>query len=262
MTDVDVLLEAYDEQMRGLPPNPADGIRYEEDGPLLRIVGQVRGFITAPRDVGLRGVELDRLIARQRDYFAERGEAVEWKTRGHDEPADLTDRLRDAGFVPEERETVLIGLSAQMAAEPAPPEGVVLRQVTADADMRRIADMESAVWGYDSSWVAADLAGRVAAAPDEIAVMVAEVEGEIVSAAWLVFRAGTDFAGLWGGSTRAEWRGKGIYRALVAARAQRAVARGVPYLQVDASDDSNPILRRLGFHAVTTTTPYVWAPQS
>jgi hypothetical protein len=36
--------------------------------------------------------------------------------------------------------------------------------------------------------------------------------------------------------------------------------RGVRYLEVDASDDSAPILRRLGFRAVTTTTPYVWMP--
>jgi hypothetical protein len=30
---------------------------------------------------------------------------------------------------------------------------------------------------------------------------------------------------------------------------------------VDASDDSRPILERLGFVAVTTTTPYVWSPR-
>jgi hypothetical protein len=29
---------------------------------------------------------------------------------------------------------------------------------------------------------------------------------------------------------------------------------------VDASSDSAPILRRLGFQAITTTTPYVWTP--
>ena len=74
------------------------------------------------------------------------------------------------------------------------------------------------------------------------------------------FYPGTDFAGLWGGSTLTPWRGRGIYRALVAVRARLAVRRGVRYLQVDASDDSAPILRRLGFRAITTTTPYVWTP--
>jgi hypothetical protein len=51
----------------------------------------------------------------------------------------------------------------------------------------------------------------------------------------------TDFAGLWGGSALLAWRGHGIYRALVARRAQLACARGVRY-QVEASDDSKPIL--------------------
>jgi hypothetical protein len=39
-----------------------------------------------------------------------------------------------------------------------------------------------------------------------------------------------------------------------------AAQRGLQYLQVDASDDSRPILERLGFVAVTTTTPFIWSP--
>ena len=245
-----------------IQPKPPAGVRYERDGPLLRVVGEYRGCISGPRDVGVRGAELDRLIARQRDYFAGRGEAVEWKTRAHDEPADLTARLRAAGFVPEEQQTVLIGLTAELAATPVLPDGVVLRWVTADADMRRIAAMESAVWGQDWGWLGENLIGRVAAALDDIAVLAAEADGEVVFAAWLVFfqPEADGFARLLGGSTLPGWRGRGIYRALVAARAQRAAARGARYLQVDASDESAPILRRLGFRAVTTTTAYVWTP--
>ncbi|TDE08443.1 GNAT family N-acetyltransferase [Jiangella asiatica] len=263
MTDIDGLLAAYDEQLRGTPPTPPAGVTYEQDGPLLRMVGMHRGFVTGPRDLGVRGADLDRLIARQRDYFGARGEQVEWKTRGHDLPADLTDRLRAAGFAGEEQETVLIGMAREMTAAPGLPDGVTLRQVSADADLRRIAAMESAVWGQDWSWLGDDLIRRVSAAPDEIVILVAEAGGsggQVIAAAWLVFRQGTEFAGLWGGSTLAAWRGRGIYRSLVAARAELAVARGVRYLQVDASDNSAPILRRLGFHAVTTTTPYVWSP--
>jgi hypothetical protein len=37
-------------------------------------------------------------------------------------------------------------------------------------------------------------------------------------------------------------------------------ARGIRYLEVDASSESRPILERLGFDAVTTTTPYIWSP--
>ena len=141
------------------------------------------------------------------------------------------------------------------------PDGVVLRQVTSAADMRRIADMESAVWDADRGWTGDHLSREVAAAPDDIVVLTAEAGTRVVAAGWVTFRPGTDFAGLWGGSTLRGWRSRGIYRALVARRAQLAAARDVPYLHVDASSDSAPILRRLGFQALTTTTPYVWIPR-
>ncbi|MFK0285659.1 GNAT family N-acetyltransferase [Streptomyces sp. NPDC090499] len=265
MTDTDLtaaLLAAYDAQMRAVQPVPAPGVSYEHDGPALRVVGQHRGFVTGPRDWGgVRGAGLDALIARQRDFFAARGEAVEWKTRGHDDPADLPDRLRAAGFVPEPRETVVAALVEDLAvAAPALPPGVTLRRVTADADLDRIAALETTVWGQDMAWVADYLRGRLAVTPDDYEIYVAEAAGEVVSAAWVAFRHGSDFAVLLGGSTLAEWRGKGIYRALVALRATRAAARNAPYLLVEASSDSAPILKRLGFTALTTTTPYIWTP--
>lgn len=254
------LLAAFDAQARAEPSQPPPGIRYEHDGPVLRVVGAERGFISAPRDTGLRGAELDRLIARQRDYFTARGEAVEWKTYAYDQPPDLADRLRGAGFEPEDPETVLAGPAAEVATEPALPEGVVLRQVTADADMHRIAAMEAAVWGKGRGATADHLIREVAAAPGDFLVLVAEAGGQVVSAGWISMGPGSDFAGLWGGATLSEWRRRGIYHALVAARARLAADRGVPYLQVDASSDSAPILRRLGFAELTTTTPYVWTP--
>ncbi len=265
MTEPSALLAAYDEYTRArIPPHPPAGLVYEWDGPLLRTVGQHRGFVETTSDLRVRGAQLDALIARQRDYFAARGEAVEWKTRGHDRPADLTERLLAAGFVPEERETVLIGDCAELAAEPVLPEGVTLRQVTEPRDLERVGAMHGEVWGEEHHWLAEELAGRIAAEPETFAVFAAQAQTQagpkVVCAAWITLKEGTDFAGLWGGSTLEAWRGKGIYRALVARRAQLAVAHDVKYLQVDASDDSRPILQRLGLQAVTTTTPYVWTP--
>ncbi|MFB7946288.1 GNAT family N-acetyltransferase [Kitasatospora phosalacinea] len=256
------LLAAYDEHMRGLGAR-GEGETHESDGPLLRKYGGFRGFVTSPRpDLGLRGGELDALIARQREFFAARGEAVEWKTRGHDLPADLPERLTAAGFVGEEPETVLVGLAAELAVPAPAPEGVTVRPVTAAADMRRIAALQTEVWGEDWSWLADDLTARAGGTGDFL-VLVAETDAprpEVVSAAWLTSTPGTGFGGLWGGSTLAAWRGRGIYRALVAHRAHWALDHGIRHLQVDASPDSTPILRRLGMHAVTTTTPYVWTP--
>ncbi len=83
---------------------------------------------------------------------------------------------------------------------------------------------------------------------------------EPVCSARIEFTPGTQFAGLWGGGTLPHWRGRGIYRALIAQRTRVAVERGYRYLQVDASDESAPILRRLGFTRLSVTTPYVYQP--
>ncbi|HEX3784843.1 MAG TPA: GNAT family N-acetyltransferase [Pseudonocardiaceae bacterium] len=258
--DVAALLTAYDEQARpaettGLPP----GIHAEVDGPIVRVVGERRGFVNGPVDLGVSGAELDALIGRQQDFFAARGEGLEWKTRAHDRPAELIGRLVAAGFVPEERETVLVCAAEQVAIEhPVLPAGVELREVTDDAGFRQVAELESEVWSEDKSYQAQRLAGEYATG--SLVVLAAIAEGRMVCAAWSDFRPDTEFVGLWGGATLASWRGRGIYRALLARRAALAVRRGYRYLQIDASEDSRPIVERLGFTAVTTTTPYVWTP--
>ncbi|MEV5967263.1 GNAT family N-acetyltransferase [Kribbella sp. NPDC051952] len=252
-------LAAYDAQLRGA--SETGQAPSSVDGPVIRIEFANRGMVSYRSLAGLEDGEVDALIARQRDFFAAKGQAVEWKYRGHDVPVDLPDRLRAAGFVPEDQETVLVADSIDIADRLRGREsvaGVTLRPVHDRASIERIAAMESVVWDQDWSWLTDDLVQRQAAG--QIEIYVAEVAGEVVSAAWAVYKKGTDFTGLWGGSTLAEWRGRGIYKALVAIRAARAVDLGYQYLYVDASDDSSPILQRLGFVAVTTTTPYVHTP--
>jgi hypothetical protein len=259
------LRETYDAQLRtfvgaNLPPSAI----VETDGPVTRVTGLGGGgFLTYRSVADLSGAELDALIARQRDHFAARGERVEWKLHGHDLPADLPERLVAAGFEPEELETVVIG-PAEPLADPKPslPDGVRLREVTDRVDLDRIAVMESAVWGEDRTGWADALAEEVAADPDGVTIVVAEIPGaEVVCAGWVRYVPGTAFATLWGGSTLVEWRRRGIYRAVVAYRAALAIGRGHTLLQVDASPDSRPILQRSGFVAVTTTTPYVYEPR-
>ena len=262
-TDVAELLAAYNEQLRARMPDPLpDRLQIDHDGPLLRILFPWRGMI-GYRDLGgIVGTELDALIERQIAHFAALGREFEWKYHGHDLPADLPERLRAAGFVPEELETVEIAPVALVAAAPVLPDGVSLREVTERADFLRIAAFEQQIWGDDHLDIADMFESERAADPRAITILVAEAEREVVCAAWIRFEAGTDFATLWGGATLPGWRGRGIYRATVAARAGLAAARGFRYLEVDASPDSRPILERLGFVAVTTTTPYIWKPPS
>jgi hypothetical protein len=256
------LREAYDARLRTfVPAHIPAGMVVDTDGPLVRLTDVGGGFVTY-RSVGsLPPSGLDALIVRTRDFYAARGLSVEWKFHGHDRPADLPERLVAAGFEPEQEEVVLVGLAAPLAdLDPPLPAGVRLREVTDRADLDPIDDLKVAVWGGGRTGQAESLEREIAAEPAAITVVVAKAGSLVVSAAWVRYMAGTPFATLWGGATRPEWRGRGTYRALVAYRAGLAVARGYTYLQVDAMPMSRPILERLGFVAITTTTPYVFSP--
>ena len=66
----------------------------------------------------------------------------------------------------------------------------------------------------------------------------------------------SDFAGIWGDATLADWRGTAIYRAVTAARARLAIAKGKTLIHSDSTAYSRPILERSGFIAISTTTPH------
>jgi GNAT superfamily N-acetyltransferase len=261
--DAAALLRLYDSQLRThIDDLEAPSVTHDWDGPVLRTTGYGPGGWVQYRDLGgLDGPAVDDLVARQIEYFADRGMRFEWKLHGHDLPADLPERLVAAGLVPEERETLVIAPIERVSVDAEPPPGVAVREVHGEADYDLIADLEAAVWGPDGSadWITS-LAEEQRANPEGTRVFLAVAADQAVSAGWIRFPSGTEFGTLWGGATRVEWRGRGIYRALVAARARIAAASGRRYLQVDASDDSRPILERLGFIAVGTTTPYVWTP--
>jgi ribosomal protein S18 acetylase RimI-like enzyme len=258
------LLAAYDAQIRTHLSDPLPrGVQAERDGPLVRVFGLGdRGFVLYRDLDGLDGADLDELIARQVRVFEERGEHFEWKLHGHDRPPDLPQRLRAAGFVPEAEETVVIAPVAEIAHAPELPDGVSLREVTRRSDLDRIETLGEAAFGTRHDGIADMLEGELEADPEALAIVVAEAGDEVVCAGWVRFELGTEFATLWGGGTLPAWRRRGIYRAVVAYRASLAAERGFRYLQVDASSESRPILERLGFTAVTTTTPYVWSPRA
>ncbi len=246
--------KAYEEQLRArVGPGEPTGV----PGPVVRRTRPGRGFVLYRDLGGLEGERLDAFIAGQREHFAGRAGEVEWKHHDGDLPEDLPDRLVAAGFVPQERETVMVGEVARL--DPAvPPAGVRLRQVTRRADLERVGRLEDDVWGHDHDWLVDMLHWSLIGPGDPVAVTVAEAGDEVVCAGWVRFHQGTEFASLWGGSTRPVWRRRGVYRAVVARRAELAAERGFRYVQVDASAASRPILEGLGLLPVATSTPYVW----
>lgn len=255
------LLAAYDAQLRE-HSEMVSMTTFDRAGPLWRGVSGNRGFVSYRDLGGVRGAALDTLIAQTVAHYAAMPDirSFEWKTRGHDEPADLPERLTAHGLTPAEVETVMIGEASALAQRVPLPDGVTLRRIDDQPDplpdMRRMAAAQDVIFGGD---IGLEILLRgLEHRPASTELWIAEAGGEVVSAGRLEVVQGSDFAGLWGGGTLKEWRGQGLYRALAAARAQSAAARGARFLHSDCTAMSRPILERSGMVPVTTTTPYLW----
>jgi GNAT superfamily N-acetyltransferase len=177
--------------------------------------------------------EVEPLLARMRELPGH----VEWKYYSHDGP-ELRERLLAAGLEPEDEETVVV---AEAAAIPDAPADVELRPATDEFD-----ELAARVFGkrYDL--------------PEKAVAVVAMVDGQPVSGGRVDFEDDVEFAGLFGGITLPEYRRRGLYRATVAKRAELARERGYRWLYSDALPTSRPILERLGFVPLTTTTPFTF----
>jgi hypothetical protein len=257
--DVETVRAAFDGQVRRSTKEPVGGA-FEQDGSVLRWVApgaQVSMIVWSQ----LTADSADAAIAAQRAYFAARGTPVEWKYYDYDQPADLPRRLLAGGFEAHDEELMLVAETASISHEVVLPDGVRLEPVTDDAGFETMMAVHALAFDDAATDLGHQLAEQLRAAPDSLQLVVAMAGDEPVAAARIEFVRGTDFAGLWGGGTIPAWRQKGIFRALVAYRAGLAAARGYRYLQVDALPASQPILQRLGFRAVATTTPYVFTPR-
>ena len=254
------LLAAYDEQLR-TDAEASGAIALMRRGPLYLIeLAGGRGFITY-RDLGGASARTVRqLVSEAVAHFVDRAEItrVEWKTRGHDVAPGLHDALLDNGFTPGDQESIMLGETRMLAREVPVPEGIVLRRITDEADVRAMIEMRDAAFGNGVTHeTAASLLPRLRGS-DGMQLWAAYSGARIVSCGRLEPVAGTQFAGLWGGATTLQWRGRGIYRALTAARARSALGAGKTLMYSESTDYSRPILERAGFVTVSSTTPYWW----
>ncbi len=244
------LLTAYEEQVRRRPIWPG----VERVDPVLRLHHPAwRGILWSDLDES----NADAVIAREIEHFDGGGE-WEWKHYSHDSPADLPDRLVAAGFVPEDTETMLIARVEDLPRESPLPDGVELREVIDEAGSAAMAQVHGEGFGEEiNEALAREVLEEIRSGTTRAVVALAG--DRPICAGRIEFYKGTDFAALFGGATVPDWRRRGIFRAVVAQRTAWAAEAGYRYLQTDASDDSRPILERLGFIAVAKTTPYMHA---
>lgn len=253
-------LAAYDDQLRTDAETPS-ATSVSILGP-LRLVTFMhgRGFVTY-QDLGAAGENaIRRLVSGAMDHYRDSPKItrVEWKTRGHDHAPGLHEALLEHGFIRDETESIMIGAASALAIDLPLPEGVALRQLSEDSDVRAMSAMQDEVFGDPVSEEMAEALLRRLALDDGMELWVAEADGRIVGAGRLEPVQDSGFAGIWGGTTRKEWRGHGIYRALTAARARSALRMGKSLIHSDSTEYSRPILERSGLLKVSTTTPYRW----
>lgn len=174
-----------------------------------------------------------------------------WWIGPSSEPPDLYERLQRLGFrTPADRADWLYA----MASDSPPPESPGI-------DVRRVDTYEDFVTATQIAWDAFGIPEerrerdrphlRTMFDAGGPASFLASLEGEPVGVGRSVYSDRGVF--LIGGAVLEHARGRGIYRALIRARWDDAVARGTPGMIVEAlPDTSYPILERLGFEVVCT----------
>ena len=221
------------------------------------LLGSVPTF-TSVSHLRLDPDDVSEALAEVRALVADRGhrEAIWWVGTSAT-PADLADRLRVHGLVPDDRPGSEPHATTMVLTTepPAGPEGIEARRV-ADLDEFRLANrIGGAAFGSPQgdteAWdaisedrFAAELAG---VAPR---TYLAWVEGEPVATARAVFDDTCPAVLMIGGAVLPNARGRGVYRTLVRTRWDDAVAAGMPALTTQAGTMSRPILDHLGFQTV------------
>lgn len=258
MLNTPEVLRLYTREFR-TDPIPVPSARIEREGRIIRQVGREK----AEHANRILFSNLDpscanEAIQKQVRFFEGLGNSFEWTVFEHDAPSDLLERLKSAGFEVEPAETVMV-----MDVEATPLQlpsiaGIDVRKITDAMQLSHITEVQNLVWNEDHTWLQEMLAKELSEDTSRISIYGAYSGQRPVSNAWIRFEGARSFASLNGGSTLPEFRGRGIYKALVDIRAIEAKRRNVRYLTVDASSMSRPILERIGFQRICSATPCIW----
>jgi GNAT superfamily N-acetyltransferase len=239
---------------------PAPGFEIIET-PRYRVVLQPDFPIPGPNNaswVRCRPEEAGQVIDEVTALFRERGLPWMWVLDPGTEPRDFADQLEARGFKPDPagpQAAVMVLATDSLIDSPDVP-GLELRDGLADSASFRAADNVNAeaFMGVSLPDEPGLRAAQERRRVNQIAagnrrLILALVEGEPAGSAGLsLFPPGGAIIN--GGAVRPKFRGRGVYRAMVAARQEMARDAGVGGLCVWGGPMSAPILARLGFETV------------
>lgn len=217
--------------------------------------------IAGPNNVSwirCRPDEVDEVIDEARAAIAPRHLPVMWTLDPETEPPDFADHLARHGVQPDPRdaEVAVMVLPIDATVKAQKIAGLEVVDALADLDRFRSADavnteaFKSPIRDDETQLIAMQERRRLNfLAAGNRRLLLALVDGEPAGSAGLgLFPPAA--AILNGGAVRPKFRGRGLYRALVAARLAIARDEGVDGLCVWGGHMSAPILFRLGFEKV------------
>jgi hypothetical protein len=167
--------------------------------------------------------EAKEVINDEISYFVKIGRGFEWKVYSHDQPSDLLTRLRCRGFkIGEEEALMVLDLRKLPARLPASaPKGITVRAVTDDLEISHFLVLEAAIWGRSTTtreFLLSSLSDQL----QRNLAFVAYADHNPIGFGRVSASPQSCFAGLWSGSVLSDFRGRGVYRALLSARIQPA----------------------------------------
>ena len=210
---------------------------------------------TGPHNATVQRVRLepDQVVAAVEEIRAllrARGRGgAEWELGESCTPPDLVERLAALGILPDEHDPVAIGMVLPAGTEIVVPAGTSARAVVSVDELVTARRIQHEAFGGSAEEVSfAQAEADFATEGRDGSTFLAFVDGEPVAAAYASY---TPFGILlFGGATLPAARGRGAYRALVAARARDAAVHGMLAVVPGAGQMSRPILERLGFTPV------------
>jgi len=200
--------------------------------------------------VRLAPEDVEAVVMEIRTILRERGRGgTEWELGDSCTPSDLVERLTALGIVPDPDDPVAIGMVLDAGGAIEEPPGTSARRVASVDELVLARRIQHEAFGGN-----ADEVGHEQAEIDftregrDGSTFLAFVDAEPAAAGYASYTP----LGLilFGGATLPAARGRGAYRALVAARAREAAARDTPTVVTHAGRMSRPILERLGFRPV------------
>lgn len=225
------------------------GYTREKTEHVVRHVSQFgeRGFILASN---VNEGNAKAVIQNQLGYFKNLKQNFEWKVYSYDKPDNLKDILEQEGFTIGDPEALMVMKLDDQHPLLKDGQHPNVKEITDEQGIKDIIDLEHTIWNESLIELGERLWRDKQNNPESVYLYGIYEGGQLVSAAWMYLEKNSSFTSLWGGSTLPSFRGKGYYSQLLAVRAQKAYEKGHPYLTVDASPMSRPILEKCGFECL------------